>query len=83
MHVSAPHREYHLINQMAQYAGLLSTNRITEQNTQEFLHGTSEAFAALATATSAYCGMLAMLTETNAKLASQLSLRHPNNLSLL
>jgi hypothetical protein len=70
------HREFRLTNQTAQQSGFHSANMMIEQGRDESMQDTAEAIAKLATAMASYRGMVAMLTTTNAKIATQLEAAH-------
>jgi hypothetical protein len=70
------HREFRLTNQTAQQSGFHSANMMIEQGRDESMNETAEAIAQLATATASDRGMVATLTTTNAKLATQLEAAH-------
>jgi hypothetical protein len=61
-----------LTNQTAQQSGFHSANVMVEQGRGDTMKGTVDAIAQLATSTASDRGMVATLTATNAKLASQL-----------
>jgi hypothetical protein len=61
-----------LTNQTAQQSGFHSANMIIEQGCGDTMQGTADAIAQLVIATASYGRMVATLTATNPKLASQL-----------
>jgi hypothetical protein len=69
---AAAHREFRLTNKTAQQYGFDSANMMIEQGRGYTIQGTVNAIAQLATSTALDTGMVAKLTVTNAKLASQL-----------
>jgi hypothetical protein len=73
---STAHREFRLTNQTAQQSGFHSANLMIEQSQDGSIQETVEAIVQLATATASDCGMVATLTTTNAKLATQLEVAH-------
>jgi hypothetical protein len=70
------HLEFRLTNQTAQQSGFHSANMIIEQGRDESMQDTIDAIAQLATATASDRGTVALLTTTNAKLATQLEAAH-------
>jgi hypothetical protein len=74
--LATAHREFLLTNQTAQQSGFHSANMIIEQDRDDWMQQTAEAFAQLATATASYRGTVATLTTTNAKLSNQLEAAH-------
>jgi hypothetical protein len=70
------HREFRLANQTAQQSGFHSANMMIEQGRDESMQETAEAIAQLATSTASDRGMVATLTTTNSKLATQLEAAH-------
>jgi hypothetical protein len=70
------HREFRLTNQTAQQSGFHSANMMIEQGRDESMQDMAEAVSQLATATASDCGIVATLTTTNAKLATQLEAAH-------
>jgi hypothetical protein len=74
--VATAHQEFCLTNQTAQQSGFHSANMMIEQGRDESMQETGEAIAQLATATASDRGMVATLTITNAKLATQLEAAH-------
>jgi hypothetical protein len=71
---SAAQREYCLVYQTTQQVGFHSANTIMEDLHEDFLQGTAEAVAVLATATAADRGMVETLMATNDKLTAQLEI---------
>jgi hypothetical protein len=69
---AAAHRDFRLTNQTAQQSVFHSANMMIEQGRGDTIQGTVCASAQLATATASDRGMVATLTATNDKLASQL-----------
>jgi hypothetical protein len=71
---AAAHREFRLTNQTAQQSVFHSSNAMIKQGRGDTMQVTVNAIAQLATATASASdlGMVATLTATNAKLASQL-----------
>jgi hypothetical protein len=69
--LATAHREFRLTNQTAQQSGFHSGNMMIEQHSPESMNETAEAIAQLATATASDRSIVAKLTTTNAKLASQ------------
>jgi predicted RNase H-like nuclease (RuvC/YqgF family) len=70
------HREFHLTNQTAQQSGFHSANTMIEEGRDESMQYTVDAIAQLATATASDRGTVETLTNTNAKLATQLEASH-------
>jgi predicted RNase H-like nuclease (RuvC/YqgF family) len=66
------HREFRLTNQTAHQSGFHSANMMIEQGREETMQDTIDVIAQLATATASDRGTVAILTTTNAKLATQL-----------
>jgi hypothetical protein len=66
------YREFRLTNQTAQQSVFHSANMMIEQGHEETMQDTVDAIAQLATATASDRGTIAILTTTNAKLATQL-----------
>jgi hypothetical protein len=66
------HREFRLTNQTAQQSGFHSANMMIEQGREETMQDTIDTITQLATATASDRGIVATLTTTNAKLATQL-----------
>jgi hypothetical protein len=73
---STAHRKFLLTNQTAQQSGFHSANMMIEQGRYVSMQETAEAIAQLATATASDRGMVATLTTTNSKLATQLEAAH-------
>jgi uncharacterized phage infection (PIP) family protein YhgE len=73
---STARREFRLTNQTAQQSGFHSANMMIEQSSDGSIQETAEAIAQLATATASDRSMVATLTTTNAKLATQLEAAH-------
>jgi hypothetical protein len=69
---AAAHQEIRLTNQTVQKSGFHSANMMIEQRRGEEMQGTINVITQLTTATASDHGTVAMLTATNAKLASQL-----------
>jgi hypothetical protein len=74
---STAHREFRLTNRTAQQSGFHSANMMIEQSQDGSMQETAEEIAQLATATVSNRGMVATLTTTDAKLATQLEAAHP------
>jgi uncharacterized protein YukE len=70
------HREFRLTNQTAHQSGFHSANMMIEQGRDETMQDTVDEISQLATATASDRGMVATLTTTNAKLATQLEAAH-------
>jgi hypothetical protein len=70
------HRESRLTNQTAQQSGFHSATMMTEQGRDESMQDNADAIAQLATAMASDRGTVAILTTTNAKLATQLEAAH-------
>jgi hypothetical protein len=70
------HREFRLTNHTAHQSGFHSANMMIEQGRDESMQDTVDAIAQLATATASDRVTLAILTTTNAKLATQLEAAH-------
>jgi hypothetical protein len=70
--LATAHREFHLTNQTAQQSGFHSANTMIEQGREEIMQDTVDTIYQLATATASDRGTVAILTMTNAKLATQL-----------
>jgi hypothetical protein len=68
--------EFCLTNQTAHQSGFHSANMMIEQGREESMQDTVDAIAQLATATASDRGTVAILTTTNAKLATQLEAAH-------
>jgi hypothetical protein len=66
------HREFHLTNQTAHQSGFHSANMMIEKGREDTMQETVDAISQLATATAYDRGTVATLTNTNAKLATQL-----------
>jgi hypothetical protein len=72
IHFAAARRDFRLTNQTAQQSGFHNANMMIEQGCGETMQENVDAIAQLATATASYRGTVDTITETNAKLASQL-----------
>jgi hypothetical protein len=70
------HREFRLTYQTAQQSGFHSVNMMIEQGREKSMQDMVDAIAQLATATASDRGTVAILTTTNAKLATQLEAAH-------
>jgi hypothetical protein len=76
LNFAAARRVFCLTNQTAQQYGFHITNTMIEQGRGEAIQGAVDAIAQLATVSASDRGMVATLTATNAKLASQLEVAH-------